>query len=1227
MTQWQHIMKPENIFARVTPQTLEQYQNYLLWQKRLSPRTIQRQTSSLKRFFSFLEKENYISKSPFRATDKQFPQPFISPPSSYQAASAEIPRPIDKFLGIKQSFPPQKAAATHTGAVTTSTAAATATSEPAGLINKIYSLVETKRPGWYQRYHQNVIVHYLHFAIFIIILSSVGYGIYDQFFKVTPSPLAYPPATTNIAPPRVITFQGKLMDKLNNPIVKPSLVSFRLWNAAENGSLLYNSGACIIKPDINGIFTTNIGRDCGPPIPARIFSENSRVFIGITVGNDSEMKPRHQIPTTAYALNTETLQGHPPSASAAANQIPVISESGDLVIAAPNPRIYSTSGTFQLRGQALSIITDTGTDGDITISPDGKGKLNLVFGGVSGKQVNATAANLGSNGTLYYGGVTNDSTSCRLLQLQSGTTILSSSYLTDRLVVDCAGNLELANKLQVAGNLSSTIAYSRLGNQESNRGLSNPQDLLISGSLEVDNPAFFDSTTAVMDKLGIRKTNPTYELDVGGDIGLDQYIFHNDDSDTYLNFTEDSLQISVGGAGFLQLSEGDDPDTLIGNYNNANIDFRWDGDSNDSLLFIDASSERVGIGTSSPSQKLEVNGDIRLDASGTATTNGLCHSGANSDTTFSDRDIVACSAAPGDIAEWYDTKDGQPGDIMVTTDQTVTYDAPVVNALTGEILNEKQSLTVSLLEKANKPYQSNIIGIISTSPFQSMGRAILDYAKNPNPIAVVGRTAVKVSTINGAIFPGDPITSSVIAGVGMKATNPGVIVGKALESFFCQDFPCRTDKEILYWVNQEGDKIEDPQNYQKEKYPVAKIQVFVNIGWHHPSWQLTDKGDLQTNKAYLPAPPPRQKDKPESTPETVAQDNITPKIKKLAETDSIATKTANTSALGIKRLLAKINQQSPLTSTTSSSSSSWNITSSPWPLTPLDSADIDLPENVFYDLTVLGQTSLGKTFIHGSLFTSGLVLEENSINSFRDSLKLQASASFPIEIMAGKIAINTNGDLIIEGNLLARGGITTDLIRPIPEGDIIIDLAAANDTASSEDREASPSGFRKSRFGRLLVRGADYLTVASIDDQGNASFEGNLTAGQISTNNLTANSLDTETIYTDNLMLKTATNSATIIAAAEVASRSGILATGIETNATTGEAVLPAQQTDLVIFTPHVTKDSFVYLTPLSPTENKVLYVAGKKRATESSKGYIHIAVDKPISHDVKFNWWIINQI
>jgi len=46
---------------------------------------------------------------------------------------------------------------------------------------------------------------------------------------------------------------------------------------------------------------------------------------------------------------------------------------------------------------------------------------------------------------------------------------------------------------------------------------------------------------------------------------------------------------------------------------------------------------------------------------------------------------------------------------------------------------------------------------------------------------LVGRVPTKVSLENGPIRPGDLITSSSQAGVGMKATKPGRVIGVALE--------------------------------------------------------------------------------------------------------------------------------------------------------------------------------------------------------------------------------------------------------------------------------------------------------------------------------------------------------------------------------------------------------------------------------------------------------------
>jgi hypothetical protein len=90
-----------------------------------------------------------------------------------------------------------------------------------------------------------------------------------------------------------------------------------------------------------------------------------------------------------------------------------------------------------------------------------------------------------------------------------------------------------------------------------------------------------------------------------------------------------------------------------------------------------------------------------------------------------------------------------------------------------------------------------MIGIVSTEP----GFVAGGYTPNGIPIALKGRVPLKILTKEQAVLinqqmgrevikpedlviqSGDPLTSSPIAGVGMKATRPGMIIGRALTSY------------------------------------------------------------------------------------------------------------------------------------------------------------------------------------------------------------------------------------------------------------------------------------------------------------------------------------------------------------------------------------------------------------------------------------------------------------
>jgi len=91
-------------------------------------------------------------------------------------------------------------------------------------------------------------------------------------------------------------------------------------------------------------------------------------------------------------------------------------------------------------------------------------------------------------------------------------------------------------------------------------------------------------------------------------------------------------------------------------------------------------------------------------------------------------------------------------------------------------------------------------------------------------LALSGRVPVTVTLENGAITPGDPITSSDISGVGMKAKKRGPIVGKALTSLNNQS------PELFACTN--------PQT--GETYLCGTVTVLVNVSWFDPAFALQD---------------------------------------------------------------------------------------------------------------------------------------------------------------------------------------------------------------------------------------------------------------------------------------------------------------------------------------------------------------------------------------------------
>jgi hypothetical protein len=120
------------------------------------------------------------------------------------------------------------------------------------------------------------------------------------------------------------------------------------------------------------------------------------------------------------------------------------------------------------------------------------------------------------------------------------------------------------------------------------------------------------------------------------------------------------------------------------------------------------------------------------------------------------------NANQGDLAEWLN-KD------------------PAETLIPGSVV--ELSAQSDRVTAAGTPYSTKLVGIVTTKPGLSMGgdeEMASDTGKVQ--VGVTGRLPVIVVSRDAHIDPGTPITVSDIKGVAMKATVPGTIVGKTMQS-------------------------------------------------------------------------------------------------------------------------------------------------------------------------------------------------------------------------------------------------------------------------------------------------------------------------------------------------------------------------------------------------------------------------------------------------------------
>lgn len=104
--------------------------------------------------------------------------------------------------------------------------------------------------------------------------------------------------------PQLLNYQGTLTDTSGTPVPDGQYaVVFNIYDVATGGSPLWTetwNGSTSPVTTIKGNFNAILG--AYNPIPASFFDGHPTTYLGIKVGNDSEMMPRQRITSVAYAF-------------------------------------------------------------------------------------------------------------------------------------------------------------------------------------------------------------------------------------------------------------------------------------------------------------------------------------------------------------------------------------------------------------------------------------------------------------------------------------------------------------------------------------------------------------------------------------------------------------------------------------------------------------------------------------------------------------------------------------------------------------------------------------------------------------------------------------------------------------------------------------------------------------------------------------------------------------
>ena len=170
-------------------------------------------------------------------------------------------------------------------------------------------------------------------------------------------------------------------------------------------------------------------------------------------------------------------------------------------------------------------------------------------------------------------------------------------------------------KLVGGGVSGSSTSLGSFGNVVSATHITASGNISASGTVFADNfeSAGGNDTITFTDDLNI-----TGSLEVQGDVTVSEYIYHKGDGDTHIRFADNLVNLVAGGKSAIKYEAS--TGKIIINNTNENVDFHVMAEDNSELLATDAANNRLGVNTTTPSEALDVIGNV--SASGNLNVGG-----------------------------------------------------------------------------------------------------------------------------------------------------------------------------------------------------------------------------------------------------------------------------------------------------------------------------------------------------------------------------------------------------------------------------------------------------------------------------------------------------------------------------------------------------------------------------------------------------------------------------